>query len=297
MAGVQDRVVMVTGAGGNLGSKLVDFLLKAPWCSRIVAVDRDRTVLDRRYGGCAGVEALTIDLARADLAALSASVANVDAIIHFAVLNPLPDSSWAEAAHSFDMTAMLLMAARDSGVRRFVFASSNHTVGHYMMTDLSGGVAPGSLTTGIFAPGSKWQTEAGEIIGYAYGAGKIFGERLCLAAAVKGGLSTVAIRIGWCQAGENRAATLDASGNPKLGERGLKSRSGDSELRWFRNMWLSDRDFCHLFERSILSSSADWPHPGIVINGVSANAGMGWEIRSARDTIGYVPLSNVWDEV
>lgn len=62
-------------------------------------------------------------------------------------------------------------------------------------------------------------------------------------------------------------------------------------------MWLSNNDFNQLFERAILADARDWPVPGVVVNGMSANEGMAWEIESARATIGYVPRDNVWDHV
>ena len=35
------RVVLITGANGNLGRKLVGALLDRDWCERVVAVDRE----------------------------------------------------------------------------------------------------------------------------------------------------------------------------------------------------------------------------------------------------------------
>jgi hypothetical protein len=59
-------------------------------------------------------------------------------------------------------------------------------------------------------------------------------------------------------------------------------------------MWLSNRDFDNLFERAVLADAANWPQPGIVINGVSANSGMAWEIETAKQLIGYRPQDDVW---
>jgi nucleoside-diphosphate-sugar epimerase len=288
--------VMVTGAAGNLGGRLVSYLEKADWCARVIAVDRDTEHLSLLYGASAKVQAVTADLTKwSDR--LAEAVAGVDTIVHFAVTNVLPEATWEEGVHSFDMTANLLVAARDSSLRRFVFASSNHALGRYKEAPLIDQLTPGCLTTSMFAPGTRWEMLDGEMVGYAYGAAKIFGERLCLAAAAEGGLSAVAIRIGWCQAGENHPSTLNAAGNPKLTAAGRASKGSEAELRWFRNMWLSTPDFLHLFERVILADEAAWPSPGIVINGMSANAGMAWEIETARQMIGYQPADNVWDHV
>ncbi|MBM3993463.1 MAG: hypothetical protein FJ303_04835 [Planctomycetes bacterium] len=37
---------------------------------------------------------------------------------------------------------------------------------------------------------------------------------------------------------------------------------------WFRNMWLSDRDFLHLMERCLV---AELPSRFMIVNGMSAN--------------------------
>jgi ribose transport system permease protein len=74
----------------------------------------------------ARLSGIDVTLVRLVAYGLSGLLAAVDAIVHFAVLNPLPDSTWEEAAYSFDMTASLLLQTRDAGLRRFVFASSNH---------------------------------------------------------------------------------------------------------------------------------------------------------------------------
>jgi hypothetical protein len=51
-------------------------------------------------------------------------------------------------------------------------------------------------------------------------------------------------------------------------------------------MWLSNRDFCQLMERCILAD------PSIrfeVVNAMSRNAGMPWDIEHTRTVLGYEP--------
>ena len=55
-------------------------------------------------------------------------------------------------------------------------------------------------------------------------------------------------------------------------------------------MWLSNRDFCQLMERCI---EAD---PGIrfaVVNGMSANTGMRWDLEYTKKLVGYEPQDDV----
>lgn len=291
---MDSRAVMVTGAAGNLGSKLVRALAKTDWCSLVLAVDQSADSFPACFDGLANVETLSVDLTSLANPLLDESLNRIDTIVHFAVVNPLPDATWAEAARSFDMTASLLMRARDLGVRRFVFASSNHVVGQYKEPPLIDGLTDACLTTDLFAPGTRWETADGVIDGYAYGSAKVFAERMCIAAAQVDGLSTVSIRVGWCQVGENHPTTINAGGNPTLSKAGLHSRSSDTELRWYRNMWLSTPDFVNLFEQAILTDTQHWPRPGIVVNGMSANSGMAWDIGPAKQLLGYQPIDDVW---
>jgi hypothetical protein len=123
------------------------------------------------------------------------------------------------------------------------------------------------------------------------------GERACMASAAlsRGKFTTVAVRIGWCQPGDNRPETINTTGLP-----GKKSGTGpeaERDLRWFRNMWLSDQDFYQIMERALLSDTSNWASSGIVVNGMSANRDMAWDIESTRRLIGYAPQDDVWKHV
>lgn len=283
------HAVLITGAAGNLGRKLVAAFADAPWCTRIVGADRpDAIGAVPRVND--KVTPLAVDLTSASVAELREALSEVDTVIHFAVVNSMPSASWPEAAASLGLSSRLVMAARDAGLRRFIFASSNHTVG-----SLKDGepIAPGDLTTDRVAPGTTWETSNGTGVGIAYGASKAFTERICEAAASRDGLSTVCVRIGWCQAGENHPRTLNPGGDPSLPSHATLSPTAARDLHWFRSMWLSNRDFVALFERAVLADPETWPGPAIVVNGMSANAGMPWDIETTRRLLGYVPQDDV----
>jgi hypothetical protein len=55
-------------------------------------------------------------------------------------------------------------------------------------------------------------------------------------------------------------------------------------------MWLSDRDFLHLMERCLL---AELPEKFVIVNGMSANAGMPWDLESTCRVLGYRPQDDV----
>lgn len=280
--------VLVTGAGGNLGRKLVAHLAAAPWCSAVVALDLAAVDV-----GHPKVRGVALDLARRS-PALDAACAGVDAAVHLAAQRPYPDADWADAAASLDMTLNLVEAlCRAGGARRLVFASSNHVMGGYKEADL----APGRLTAdlpprpGTRTGGAEPEREPER----AYAAAKLMGERLLASRAERGGLTAVSLRIGWCQPGDNRPGTMTASGIP--GEPGPDTPEAARTLAWFRGMWLSNRDFLAAVSCALAADARAWPEPAVVVNAMSANAGMAWDIDSTRALIGYAPRDDSAREV
>jgi len=289
------RSVLVTGAGGNLGQKLIAHLLAQDWCVRIVALDRSTpssmTPADR-------VQWVAGDLADPSDMRWHEALAGVDAAVHFAAQNPYPDAPWSDASASFDMTLALLAAVGRAGLQRIVFASSNHVMGQYKDAPLADALTPGALTTSLPpGPGTRWFNGREMLQGFAYAASKLMGERACLAEAHRsnGRLTSVCVRIGWCQPGENRPETINTSGLPS--EETNVGPDTERDLRWFRNMWLSNRDFAAVMERALLADAEAWPQPGIVVNGMSANRGTPWDIETTRRLIGYEPQDDIWDHV
>jgi len=115
-------------------------------------------------------------------------------------------------------------AAAMHGVRRFIFASSNHVMGGYQ----DGPPVP--ITERLPPkPGLRYTADGAERFSGAYAAKKLFGERVGRLYALARGMEVIAARIGWVWRGINEPEHLPT-------ERG----------EWFRNMWLSDRDFLHL---------------------------------------------------
>ena len=271
------RRVLVTGAGGNLGRKLVAHLADSPWCAGVVALD----VAAPAEAPHPKVRPVAADLARRS-PALDAAMAGVDAVVHLAARNPYPDAGWDDAAASFDMTLQAVEAlARGGGAKRFVFASSNHVMGGYKEE----GLAPGTLTAAL-PPRPGTRMGPGDVP-RAYAAAKLMGERLLAARAEHGGLTAVSLRIGWCQPGDNRPETLSAAGVP--GADAPDDAGAARELAWFRAMWLSNGDFLRAVSAALTAEAAPWPAPAIVVNAMSGNGGMPWDLADARRLIGYAP--------
>lgn len=98
-----------------------------------------------------------------------------------------------------------------------------------------------------------------------YGASKCTGERMARSFADRDGLSVVCLRIG----------LVGEGANPPPRHLGL----------WAQQTWLSDRDLCQAVERAIAAEDL----PFVIVNVMSANQGMPWDIETTRRVLGYVP--------
>ena len=99
------------------------------------------------------------------------------------------------------------------------------------------------------------------------------------------------IRIGWCQPGDNLPGTLSGTGSHFHEQ---STSASDHTDRWFKEMWLSNRDFCQLFQRAVEADGANWPDGAILVHGMSNNAGMKWNIDATRHYLGYEPQDDVY---
>ena len=229
--------MLITGARGNIGSKLRAHCAARGWELRL---------LDVETGGDEAIVA-------ADLGqwsdAWAGQFAGVDVVVHLAG-DPSPRASWASVQRlNIDLTQNVYEAAVRNGVRRLVFASSNWVMAGYR---------PGTGTL---------DTASAPYPVNPYGVSKLLGERLGRSYHERWGLEVVCLRIGYCQRGENRPGPSMGMGH------------------WGQLMWLSDRDMCQGIERAALA-------PGVgcaVLNLMSDNPGMRWDIEETRRVIGYAP--------
>jgi len=244
--------VLITGASGNLGAKLARHL-----------TGRTRLVLLDRLGGD-GIH--TADLSRWD--DWTQLFDGVQAVVHLAG-DPIAYHDWPELlGPNVDAMLHVYEAAACHGVRRLIFASSNHVMGGYrdgLPVPITESLPP--------KPGLRYTSNGAERFSGAYAATKLFGEHVGRHYATTRGLEVIAVRIGWVWRGVNRPEGLPV-------DRG----------EWFRNMWLSDRDFLHLMECCL---SAPLPERFLIVNGMSANSGMRWDLTVARTRLGYRPLDDV----
>jgi uronate dehydrogenase len=159
--------VLITGAAGTIGRALREGLRGA------YPVLRLSDIAPLGEAG-PGEELVPADLR--DLAQVEAAMAGVDAVVHLGGMSV--ENTW-EIVHEANIVGCynVFEAARRQGVRRVVFASSNHAIGFHRRSKRID-------DTAMFRPDGN------------YGLSKLFGEGLGRLYADKHGIACVALRIG-----------------------------------------------------------------------------------------------------
>ena len=98
----------------------------------------------------------------------------------------------------------------------------------------------------------------------AYGLSKLICEWIGESFSRSNNLSVICLRIGFC---------------PPPGEALMNHN------KWEQQMWISDRDFLQLVDRAIEVPDIRFA----VVNSVSNNPGMPWDLSETRSLLGYVP--------
>jgi nucleoside-diphosphate-sugar epimerase len=293
----------ITGACGNLGWKLLCHLVQRPDVEQIFGIALELPTDEQRRELSQLEEKAKLTFVRADLTDTNGRdwrevIEQSNAVVHFAAQNPYPEANWNDAINSLDMTLNVANAAVAAGVERFVFASSNHVMGRYKDFPLSQSIAPGKLTTDLdHAVGTVWLAGDTTMDSTIYAVAKSSGERACraLAQQSRGQTKFVCARIGWCQPGVNHPSTLSNAGTPTQTSVGTADNDPESTRndRWFKSMWLSNRDFVQLFGHALFAKSDLWPEPCIVVNAMSQNEAMPWSLTETREWLGYEPQDGI----
>lgn len=250
------KIILITGAAGNLGAELRQHL-EGRYTLRLLDIS---PLCDSAI--------IRADLARWDMDWVE-HLRDVDTVIHLAA-DPTAHQTWDKLmGPNIDALINVFQASVQMNVRRLICASSNHVMGGYK--DI---IEPARITTDLPPlPGTHYVVDGETRDSSAYGSAKLFGERLgrCYSEIHK--LSVIAVRIGWVKVGGNRPQDIPPERGP-----------------WFKLMWLSNRDFCQLIEKCI---RADTGIRFAVINGMSANTGMRWDIEYTKKLVGYEPQDDV----
>jgi NAD+ dependent glucose-6-phosphate dehydrogenase len=181
----------------------------------------------------------------------------VDTVVHLAA-NTDESAPWDDLiGPNLDALANVFHAAALAGVERVVFASSNHVMGGRRASDDEPiGVHSTPMPDGPYA------------------VTKLVGERMGRSLGRAFDMTFIALRLGHIQEGPNRHETL-----PDL---------------WARQMWLSNADLVRLFDCAVEAEIDDRSY--VVVNGMSRNHGMRWDLSEAAELLGFLPEDDAFTE-
>ena len=193
------------------------------------------------------------DISKAEqVAAVFGRIEQLTYVVHLAG-DPRVNAAWdSVVANNICGTRNVFEAARSAGVKRVVFASSNHVTGAYEGFPPSLHERPHAvrLTT----------RDAIRPDGF-YGVGKAAGEAIARMYHDVYGLQSICLRIG----------SVTREDDPSLDPR-------------FASTWLSHRDLIQLVRRSLLADVGFG-----IYYGVSNNARRFWDISDAETELGFHP--------
>jgi uronate dehydrogenase len=242
------RRVLITGAAGLIGGVL----------QRGLAGDYELRGLDaggrRRFRAGAG------DMTK--LGSVLGAFADQEVVVDLAA-DASPQAGW-QAVHGNNLVATYnaFEASRRSGVRRVIFASSNHVTGLYERDHPYSAIVAGEYK-GLDPSEIQMLASATTIRPDGlYGVGKAFGEALGRLYAEEHGLSVICLRIG----------TVNAADRPR-------------SPRHFATL-LTHADLVRLVRAAI---EAPETVRFAIVYGVSNNTWRFWDLDEARETLGYVP--------
>jgi nucleoside-diphosphate-sugar epimerase len=162
--------VLITGAAGRIGSSLAE-QLKERYDLRL---HYHRTIPDQPPGS----DTVVADIA--DYDQIARAMEGIDAVVHMAG-DPRTSASWEDVRDkNISGTYNVYESARRAGVKKVVFASTNHVMGMYDRDN-------------------QWPIYANQPVrpDSLYGVSKAFGENLGRWFVDQHGMSIICLRIGW----------------------------------------------------------------------------------------------------
>jgi NAD+ dependent glucose-6-phosphate dehydrogenase len=245
--------IAVTGAAGTIGRRLCADLARD---FQVVRIDlHDAEVI-------ADVQ---------DIAALERAFADCETVVHLAGVVAV-EASWTDVyGPNIHGTYNAFEAARRKGVKRVIFASSNHAVGMHELENAPAIYEPGY---GLVVP-----TDAAYRPDSLYGVWKAFGETLGRYYSDNHGLQVTCVRIG---------SITDADDPLDESVRNSSNWLNLTETQKFARYaatWMSQADFARLV-RAILARDVKYA----VVYGVGNNATRFWDLEAGRAIFGFWPL-------
>ena len=249
------KKILVTGFAGKIGAII----------RKNLAVNYELFGLDLLQ--VEGFETIVADLR--DLNAIMPAFEGMETVVHLAA-DPNHKGDWqSNLDNNIIGTRNVFEAARLSGVRRIIFASSNHALGFFPLKDNPYKQIYDGKFKDVRQPVKLLGTEVVRPDGY-YGVSKAFGESLGSYFHDEYGLSVICIRIGWVMEPDD----------PTFAPSAL-------------SLWMSHRDTSQVIQKCI-----DAPETVgfATLYGMSDNTYGIWDMRPGKDIVGFKPVDDAGTE-
>jgi len=248
--------VLVTGTSGLIGSMLVKSLSEKFEFSGLDVVKSAHAP-----------DVPTVIADGANYAAIAPAFEGIDAVVHLAANAPV-ETPWPDVLkNNISTTHNVYEAARQYGVKRVVFASSNHAVGNFEMDEPYSRIRVGDYEGLMQGEFKRVDNTVPIRPDSDYGVSKAFGEATGRYYHEHFGLEVACLRIG----------TVNPQNSPAGSIRSLAT-------------WLSHRDLAQLVTQCLTQ-----PLGFEIFYGVSDNTWRFWDTDYAKKVIGYAPQDNAED--
>ena len=265
--------VLITGAHGTVGTALTQhFHFEYDLLDKQEAAEE---LADGTAHPHFESDQITVDIS--NIEQLTEAFNGYDAVVHLAGSSDV--SSTFKQVHRNNIRGVYnaLEAAKNNGIDKFIFASSNHVVGQYEKEH-----APDiyeqdyDLTvdhTSPVRPDSH------------YGSSKVAGEAWGRQYAENYGIQFYALRIGSIRPPRWDHPYGDAERGVEQGKWDRESEDYYEQVNRLKCTWQSRRDFAHMVERCLADEDVTFD----IFYGVSDNERSWLDIDHARKRIGYDP--------
>lgn len=267
--------ILITGSYGRVGTAILDHLADH---SEYTFTCLDKSDLPNNFPN-KNLKMVVADVSEYE--AIRPAFENQEVVIHLAAALRLAGDNWSKMLkNNIVGTYNVLEAAKSTGVKKVIFASSNHAVGRYevehspqiysldfdLVLDDTAPVRPDSY----------------------YGVSKAFGEDIGRFYAELHGLRFYALRIGAVRSRELDHPYGDAEEGVRKGKWKRGDREYKLEVARLKAMWQSRRDLAELVNKCLQDDTVQFD----IFYGVSDNDRSWFDIEHAREVIGYEPKDN-----
>lgn len=209
-----------------------------------------------------------------DLGELERTFAGCETVVHLAGVVAV-EASWDDVyGPNMQGTYNAFEAARRAGVKRVIFASSNHAVGMYEVDNVPHVYEPNFGT--VLTAETPYRPDS------LYGVWKAFGEALGRYYSDVFGLQVTCVRIG-------SITTADDPRHPSVANSsGWLPLTDAQKFARYAATWMSQRDFARLI-RAILARDVAFA----IVYGVGDNATRFWDLEAGRALFAFWPKDGV----